>query len=129
MTARAAVTAILTEPGKLTGVDVLPYARNIDPPERSTVMVRTDEVRPSEVAEGLQDYRMALVLLAAKVEPGPGDDELDALLEDVLYVVTSSYAAEAGITWTVARRATYQEATPAYEIDISVTTRKEEPTP
>lgn len=106
MTARAAVTAILTETGKLPGVDVLAYARNIDPPERSTVMVRTDEVRPSEAAEGLQDYHIALVLLAARVEPGPGDDELDALLEDVLYVVTSSYAADAGITWTQARRAT-----------------------
>lgn len=122
MTARSEITALLTATGALPGVQVIAYAREIDPPQMSTVMVRIDEVRPSKVAQGLQDYDFALVCIAAKTAAGPGDDELDALLEDVLLAVQK--ASPAGITWSSAKRATYNETNPAYEVACTVTVTK-----
>lgn len=120
MSARTAITAAL-QAALPSGVVLLPYARQIDPPTSSTVMVRIDEVAPSRVAEGLQDYTFALVCIAAKTTAGPADDELDNLLEDVLLMVTKAD----GLTWSKATRATYDESNPAYEVTCVVTVNKE----
>ncbi|CCH79084.1 hypothetical protein BN12_40054 [Nostocoides japonicum T1-X7] len=123
MTARAAVADLLTE-HLPDDVDVIPYARNIDSPARSTVMLRLDEVTPG-VASGLGTYTFALLLIAAKTSPGPADDELDALLEDVLYALDR--LSDAGVTWSSARRATYEDKNPAYEVTTAVTVSKSDP--
>lgn len=122
MTARTQFYALLEE-HLPEDVVLLPYARDIDPPAKPTVMVRIDQVAPSTVAGGLRDYRFGLVLVAAKTTAGPGDDELDGLLEDVLFALEQ--ASSAGITWSTANRATYKEANPAYEVTASVTINKE----
>lgn len=104
-------------------VDVITYAHNIDAPTRSTVMVRVDRVTP---AGNLRAYTFGLVLIAAKTTSGPADDELDALLEDVLFAIRTSMD---GMTWTEAIRATYGEpdgTNPAYELAVSVTIESEE---
>ncbi len=123
MTARTEVVALLlaTLPPDIT---ILPYAREIDPPAQPTVMVRIDEVRPSPAGFGLQNYEFALVLIAAKTAPGPADDELDVLLDDVLHALGKP-AIPVGVTWTSAKRATYNDTHPAYEVAISVTAVKE----
>jgi chitinase len=106
-------------------VDLIKYSREIDSPLKSTVMIRVDEVAPSTAASGLRDYQFALVLIAAKTAAGAGDDELDALLEDVLFALDQVGEAVAGVTWSSAKRATYNENNPAYEVAVSVTVEKE----
>lgn len=122
MTARTALTAQLAT-YLPAGIDVVPYARAIDPPSRSTVMLRLDKVLPP-AAQGHNRAEYALVLIAAKTTAGPGDDELEALLEDVLFALDRMSDAMA-VTWTEANRATYNETNPAFEVLTTVTTSKE----
>ena len=122
MSARVQVTeaiAVAMPPG----VDVIGYARQIAPPARSTVMVRIDEVtRPAGLPQGCRAYKFALVLIAAQTDPGgPADDELDALLEDVLHALDTG----SDLTWDTASRAVYNETNPAYEVGLTVHTIKE----
>src|SRR5690349_17664967 len=117
------LTALTDVGERLEGVNVIPYARNIDPPAVLTVMVRVDEVSPeSPVPNAERTYGFALVLLPTKLEPGPADDELDGLLEDVLYAIDK----HPQLTWSKATRATYQDTTyPAYEVTLAVPFTKE----
>ena len=121
MTARAMVTEVVKAamPG---WVDVMGYARQIDPPARPTVMVRVDEVtRPSDLPIGCRVYKFALVCVAALTDHGgAADDELDVLLEDVLHALDSAPA----LTWDTATRAVYAETNPAFEVIVTVTTKE-----
>lgn len=126
MLARDEIVAALTA-GVPTDVDVIGYARNVAAPTRSTVMVRIDKVTPSKVAGSLWQVEAALVLIGAVTTPGPGDDELDALLQDVLVALDTNLAG--ALTWSAATRATYApdgEATnPAYEVAVTTQVSKE----
>lgn len=117
MTARTELVTELTATLP-TSILVLPYARGIDPPTKPTVMVRVDQVTPSSNPQAQRDYQFALVLIATKTEAGPADDELDGLLEDVLYELDKSTK----INWTTAERATYEEKFPAYEVTVTIHT-------
>lgn len=120
MTARAVVVTALS--GLVpTGIVVMPYAREIDPPSKPTVMVRIDEVSPSQFPNAIRDYGMALILVGTKTAPGPADDELDGLLEDVLTALDGSDQ----LSWSKATRATYNEQYPAYQVDLSTISTKE----
>lgn len=113
-------------PGDVT---FLPYYREIDPPEASTVMLRLDGVDPSGVI-GHRRYRYSLVLIAAKAATATGDDELEALLEDVLYVLEKDHTAGLALTWAPATRGVYpisNPTQPAFEIPITATFQKQEP--
>lgn len=126
MTARAELVTLL-EATLPADIDVIAYAHNIDAPSASTVMVRVDSVAPSPAGAGLRLYTFGLVLIAAKTTAGPADDELDALLEDVLAALTSQ-AIPNGVAWTGAQRAAYGEpdpTNPAYEVAVNVTAQIE----
>ena len=129
MLARDQIVGVLQAEGALPeDVDVIGYARNIDPPRRSTVMVRVDTVRPSQVAGSLWQVEAALVLIGAKTTPGPADDELDALLQDVLYALDTEQVSGA-LSWSEAKRAVYGEpdpTNPAYEVAVSTHIQKEQ---
>lgn len=105
-------------------IDVMPYAKNVDAIARSTVMVRIDEVTPSNMPQALRQYVFALLLLTPLTTAGPADDELDALLEDVLLALESSVNDNRAI-WSKATRATYEDKFPAYQVDVVVHTKKE----
>ena len=121
MTPRQLLTQVLqaTLPAD---VDIIAYSHNIDAPSTSTVMVRFDKANPSPVAGmGARLYEFTLIGIAAKTTAGPADDELDKLLEDVLYAISK---ADNGITWTEARRGAYGEpdpTNPAFEVTCPVT--------
>lgn len=110
----------------LTNIKVMPYARQIDPPDTDVVMVRVDEVRPSAAAGGWLDYDIALVCVGANADPtGPGDDALDGLLADVLDALDSCTQ----LVWSKATRATYgptpeTQTNPAYEVSTTTTNTK-----
>lgn len=119
--------AALVGAGLDASVDVIPFARNIDPPSKSTVMVRIDAVRPSKATGALWEVDAALVLIAAKTAPGPADEELDALLQDVLYALDQQDVANA-ISWSEAKRAVYgnpDPTNPAYEVAVNTHIQKE----
>lgn len=130
MTARTEVVTLL-EAVLPADIDVIPYARNIDAPARSTVMVRVDRVTPSPAGAGLRVYELGLILIGAKTTAGPADDEVDLLLEDVLHALSRQEVPN-GVTWTEARRATYGEpdgTNPAYELSLTVTVQLSAPAP
>ena len=108
----------------LPAARVLAYARNIDAPNRDTAMVRVDEILPhpeSPTAHRL--YRFTVIILTGKVAPdGPGDDALDLLLEDTLHAIDTDDT----FSWTRATRAVWLDTTtPAYEVAVEVTHKKE----
>lgn len=121
MSARTEVVAVL-EAALPVDINVLPYARNVDAVGKGTVMVRIDEVVPSDNPQALREYRFALILMVPQTTTG--DDELDALLDDVLYALESRDIPN-GIVWQSAERATFEEKFPAYQVDIVVHFAKE----
>lgn len=118
-TPRQALTQVLSDTS-LAAYDLVPYARDLTP-DRATIMIRVDGVTPTN-DQLMRRYRFGLVLVTPRVDPGgPADDELDALLEDVLHVLDNTGPYE--ITWQTADRATYADARlPAYEITVTAYT-------
>jgi len=102
----AAVAALPLE------VDVEAYARNatITAP---TVMVRLDRVTKRAP---WRDYDAALLVIVPNTVED-ADDELDALLEDVLQAID---AGDGPLRWTTADRATFEGAFPCYEVTLTV---------
>lgn len=118
-TARAMVTAALTAALPATW-RVMPYARNIDPPQVVTAMVRMDEVVPSPGrAVGWRDYTAGLILVAPMTDPtGPADDQVDDALEQVLAALDTDEV----LTWTRAARGVYgDQEQPSYEVTTTAT--------
>lgn len=111
--------------GELAAHRVIPYARDIDVVERSTILVRVDKVTPGGVT---RTYRFALVLVPKRTDPtGPADDELDQLLEDTLHALDNTGLA---VVWTEANRGVWLDSTdtprfPIYEVAVDVTTTHE----
>lgn len=102
---------------------VEPYARNLGNINAVAVMLRLDEVHPSKFAMGHWDVDAALLIVGPVVEPGAGDEELEAALEDVLFALDQAE----DLTWSTAKRATYGEPEPmfpAFEITVQITTKK-----
>ena len=102
---------------------VLPFARGLSPARKPTVLVRVDEVAPvnSAGARRVRVYTFGVIVLGRHTTGDNADDEIDALLEDVLAVLDSEQLATAGITWTAAKRGTWQDtAYPAYEVTTTV---------
>lgn len=105
------------------GVQVEPYARGLDNVARPVVMVRVDAVAPARnVAQGQRRYGCAVLVVVPTTDPGPADDELDALLEDVLEAIELAPK----LDWTEAKRATLDDTWPAYEVTVNITTTTEE---
>lgn len=127
MTARDTVVgALQAQTGiglPLAGVRVIPYMRDLDPPAKPTVMVRIDEVVPSPFPQVWRIYRFALVLIPTMTKVGDADEELDALLEDVLYAVDQPTN---DLTWSAAKRATFEDKYPAYEVTLDLGFNSEE---
>ena len=122
MTARDTVIEQL-EQLDLGAAKVMPYATNLLVVDRPTVMVRVDNITPDPRARVWRRYDIALVLVVPKTEPGPADDQLDGLLEDVLHELEKDTTP---LTWTAAKRAVFQEGYPAYEVVLSVPFDKEQ---
>lgn len=124
MTARdVIVETLLGLDGLPEDLDVMPYSRALDGLERTTVMVRVDEVHPGRTA-GTRANTIALLVIATKSDPAAAEDELDAALEDVLHVLDTSPEGT-GIEWSGAKRATFDGGFPCYEISTTVHTQKE----
>ena len=86
MLARDVIVATLT--GHLpAGVDLLPYARNIDPPAHPPSWSASIRSAPAKDVPAWWKVEASLVLIEPTTTPGPSDDNLDGLLQDVLYVL------------------------------------------
>lgn len=107
-------------------VQLIPYAEQIDAPNTSTVMLRLDRVEPGR-AGGLTQYHFALILIAGTISVGAGDDELEALLEDVLFVLNIPDVA-AAVGWEPpATRQVYGDSlpsNPAFQVNVTVNFQK-----
>lgn len=124
--ARDAIAGALTAALPANEYAVIPYARNIDPPRRPTVMVRIDRVIPSRAASGLWRVEGALVIVGAKTQGQSADDDLDNALADVLFALGNPAVASA-LTWTEATRGGYPDpdpTNPAYEVAVNTETVK-----
>jgi hypothetical protein len=105
------------------------YARNIDNPRRPTVMVRTDSVAPHpDAPTSHRTYTFTVISVTPKVDPaGPGDDQADETLEEVLSAIDTDDV----MRWTRTARGTWLDTSlPAYETTVEVVhTAKKESTP
>lgn len=110
-------------------VRVEKYARNVDNPRRPTVMVRTDRVAPHpDAPTSHRTYTFTVLSVTPKIDPhGPGDDQADETLEDVLAAID----ADDVMRWTGTARGTWLDtALPAYETTVEVVhTAQKESTP
>lgn len=120
MTARDEVVAALRD-SVPEGITVMPYSRSADAVSGPTVMVRVDEVRPSDQPQAFREYQFSLLVITDRTEPGVADAELDALLEDVLYALDQSRLP----VWTNATPANFEDAFPCYQVALNVTVTKE----
>lgn len=102
-------------------VVVIPYARNLDAILGPTVMVRIDSVTPSTQPQAWHLYEMSLCVVTALQDSLAAEAELDDLLLDVLFAVDQSDLP----TWTVARRATFDDTLHGYEVVLTVPVTKE----
>lgn len=106
-------------------VKVIPYSTEISPPQDSTVMIRLDTVSPNQAGYRLFNYEFALILIAGNPEVGAGDDELEQLLEDVLFVVLGVAEVSKVTTWRPpATRGIYGGSNPSFQVDVTVTFSK-----
>lgn len=116
-TPRSEVASVLTA-ALPADIRIIPYARSLDAAGATgTVMIRIDEVNPSANPQALREYVFALILVVPQTTTA--DDDLDALLEDVLHALESRDVPN-GIVWTHAARATFEEKFPAYQVDLTV---------
>jgi hypothetical protein len=99
------------------GVDIVRYARDVDPPARPTLLLRIDDVvRHPDAPQSQRRYGFTLILLGA----GDGEraeEELEEALETVLWAVEESPDLP---QWVRAERAVWRDSTPAFEIAVPV---------
>lgn len=118
--ARALLVSYLAPLEDLTPpVRVIPYARQVSPPDRPTVLVRFDGVAPATGAGArrVRTYRFALLCVPGKVRAEAAEDEADALLEDVLAVLDDSPQ----VSWSTADRGLYEDTEiPSHEVTITL---------
>jgi hypothetical protein len=108
-------------------VDVEGYARlNLSTISRPRVLIRLDEVRPEVSSQGHRRYTFAVVLVTPLTETPAADDQLDALLEDVLFALESLTT----VGFESATRAVFDATeTPCYELRCYMICPKPDPTP
>jgi hypothetical protein len=99
----------------LPDVTVVPFSRNVDAPDRRTVIVEVDTVTPASTACPGVVVDLAVWLITPYTDPGPADDDLDAFLGDVVTVLDL-----AGVNWTTAKRGVWGESYPAYRMTVEV---------
>lgn len=99
--------------------DVRGYARLNRQPAKPTVLVRVDDIEPSDAAQLARVYRFGLIVLGTKLvtdkdDKGGVDDELDDVTERVLAALDRG---PTDVIWTSAKRGTYEATnSPCYLI-------------
>jgi hypothetical protein len=113
----AAVTQALPDT-----IRVLEHAQEIDPPKRTTVMVRMGQQRPLPASpQYARLYQAQLLVMASRLERAPADDDLEDAVELILWSIDHS---SVPIVWTEARPRTWVQSDgnqyPGFEIDVEL---------
>lgn len=77
-------------------------------------VVGTDEVNPGQVMAGSRGYTLTVIVVGKLATPGPADDHLEALIEEVLDALDGLPWGQ----WTKAARGTYLETHPAFVVTV-----------
>ncbi len=112
--ARASVAAALR--AGIPGLTVVEYGRQADQPDTRRVTITASAVLAPRVACPDRAYEVLLNVVTPLTEPGPADDDLDELIDQVLTVLEA-----AGIDWGErVERGTWLDAHHAYLITANV---------
>lgn len=123
MSARSIVAQKLSE-GLAEDVLVWPYYKSLDHVLSPTVVVALKSLSPSILANAWYQARVTLIAVVPQQDSPNADDELDALLADVLAVLeTDDFQ---GITWETATRAVLDDIYPSFEIELVLYLQKED---
>lgn len=114
--ARALVVDTLTGLFDGTEVRVRPYATGLGTITGPTVLVRVDTITPAALPHAWLTYEVALAVLSGLSDLSAAEDELDALLLDVLYAVDECDQ----LTWDRATRATFDDTLHGYSVVLTV---------
>lgn len=113
----AAALAASLEPG----VRVVPYQRVVDNLTGPLCMVGISSVVPDELLpHERRRYTVTVSVLVATTDPGAADDDVDALLEDVLAAID----ADLHLAWSTAERASFSSSPnspatfPGYDVTL-----------
>jgi hypothetical protein len=99
------------------GIDLVRYARDVDPPARPTLLLRIDDVvRHPDAPQSQRRYGFTLILLGAG-DGEAAEADLEEALETVLWAVEDSPELP---QWVRAERAVWRDTTPAFEIAVPV---------
>lgn len=105
----------------LDDADVRGYARLNRQPAKPTILVRADEIEPSDAAQLARVYKFSLILLGTKLvtdddTKGGVDDEIDDLVQLTLEELDKGTT---DVIWTSAKRGTYEATnSPCYLIAV-----------
>lgn len=99
-------------------VIVQAYADDVDPPARPLLMLRLDEITRPPAGPHHRLYTFGLIVLTPLTETGPADDQLESIVETVLYALDTAEPLGA-VIWTAAKRASYRDTYPAFEISLA----------
>jgi hypothetical protein len=107
------------------GVDVEPYARQLDGLTKPVVMVRLDSIaKASDVGPGRRSYGATVLVVSPLTDDdAAGQDAVDQLVEDVIHAIDLAPK----ITWTTARRVTVDDTWPGWEVELKPVPTKHEP--
>lgn len=97
----------------LPDVDVIAWPRSADVPNARRVVLGTASVEPAGTACPWRTVKLDAWCVTPYTDPGPADDDLEALLADVLDALDA-----AGIAWTTADRGVWLDSYPAFRVTI-----------
>lgn len=111
-------------------IRVLEYSKEIDPPRRTTAMVRVDELVPLPQAPlSARVIRATLVVVATRNESQPADEELEDAVDLILWSIDNS---PTNLVWTTASRTTWAQSDgneyPGFEIKLELGLHTTDPT-
>lgn len=113
--ARTAIATLL----RLTipGLTVVEFGRQADQPDKRRVTITASGILGPRVACPARSYELLLSAVTPLTDPGPADDDLDELVDQVLEALDA-----AGVEWGErVERGTWLEAHHAYLITATIT--------
>lgn len=98
------------------GVDVEPYAKQLDGLTKPVVMVRLDDItKTPEAGRGTRRYGATVLCVSHLTDDDPaGHEAADQLVEDTLHAIDLAPQ----LSWATARRVTVDDTWPGWEIQL-----------
>jgi hypothetical protein len=100
---------------------IVPFARNLDRPSKTTVMLHATEVRPSTAAQGVVEVDFVVTVISPKTDVTNAQDDLDDQVLDLILTLRDSAP---GLVFRSASPTLVQDVL-AWDINTTIHARKD----